>query len=143
VWWLIISTLYSAIYDVFLEKITDFDFVSLSSTDLELQLKCYLKGAIQNFLIYCEQDLKLRSDTTATFNITLTDMEIEILAMLMVPQWLNPQINSQQLLKEKFGDREYNLFSSSSLLKQVKDLRDSAVKEANDMIAIYYYSNLS
>jgi hypothetical protein len=138
-----ISTLYSEVYENFLEKVTDYGYISLTDAEIDAQLKIYLKSAIQKFLNYCEQDLTNRSDTTATFNITLTDEEIEILAMFMVLGWLNPQVNSQQLLKEKFGNRDYNLFSSSNLLKEMKDLKKEITGEVNDMLTVYYYASLS
>ena len=69
----------------------------------------------------------------------LTDNEIEILANLMVLEWLKPQINSQQLLKEKFGNRDYELFSSSSLLKEMKNLKKELENEVNEMITLYHY----
>lgn len=123
-----------------MEKVTDYSFTSYTDKELEAKFLKFLKKAIPKFAYYCAQDLTNRNDTTGTFNITLTADEIEILATLMVLEWLKPQINSQQLLKEKFGNKEYNLFSSSSLLKELKDLKKETENEANEMITIYHYS---
>lgn len=133
------KTLFSDIYITFLSKIKDYSLLSLDDIDKEELMEKYLKSAIPKFK-YCVKSLAY-NDELKQFNEELTQEEIEILATLMTLNWLSPVINNQALLKEKFGSREFNIFSSSALLKEIKDLRREIIKEVNELMTIYYYTN--
>lgn len=134
------ATLYSSIYDVALSKITDYTFLNLTQVEIEDILEKYLKSAIVKFK-FCKKDLTNRDEINKQFNETLTDEEIEILATLLTIEWLNPQILSLEKLKQNFSSREFSLFSSANTLRELLNLRNELKKEANDLIAFYYYTN--
>jgi hypothetical protein len=134
------ATPYSDIYDRFMSAITDYDLLGMADVDVENTLLKYLKSSISDFK-FCTQDLTNRDDVTGTFNIDLSESEQEILAKFMIIKWLNPIVNNLDNLKQKFGTRDFQLFSSSAHLKELKDLRDLLQKEANSDMEFYYYSN--
>lgn len=111
------ATPYSKIYDRALAKITDYDLAVLPEDDVQLMLRGWLDSSIAKFR-KCESDLSDRDDELNAFNIDLVDEEIEILALLMVCEWLEPQINSVLLTHQMFGGKEEKLwqcFAHSSL----------------------------
>lgn len=134
------DTLYSDIYQHFLTKIEDHKLHSLEDEDLEEILEKYLIASIPKFK-YCNKDLSNRDSVLKKFNFELTLEEQEIISLIMIVQWLSPQIYSQELLKEKFKTREFNFFSSSQLLKEMQTLKLNSLKELNEMMTLYYYTN--
>lgn len=103
------ATPYSKIYDSALAKLTDYDLAVMPDDDLQLMLRGWLKSAIAKFR-KCVSDLSDRDDELNTFNVDLVDEEIEILAMLVVAEWLEPQVNSVLLTHQMFGGREEKLW---------------------------------
>ena len=103
------ATPYSKIYEQALSKLTDYDLACMPEDDLQLMLRGWLNGAIAKFR-KCASDLTNRDDELATFNVDLFDEEIEILALLMVCEWLEPQINSVTLTHQMFGGKEEKLW---------------------------------
>lgn len=135
------STPYTEVYEVFLSKVTDYDLVnSYTQEELELLLKGFLKSSIIKFR-KCKQDLSDRNDTTQTFNITLTDEEIEILATLMIIQWITPNINTLNLLKQSFTPREFSMGSQANQLKELRELKTDIKKECSQLICAYSFSD--
>lgn len=133
-------TEYTNVYDIFLSKITDYGLVSLTQNELEDNLKKHLKSAIVKFK-HCVKDLNNRDDELGVFNVELTDEEIEVLAYLMIIEWSNNYILNIELLKQNFSTRDFNLFSSANLLKELTNLRKTYKDEIVNLITFYYYTN--
>lgn len=111
------ATPYSKIYDRALAKITDYDLALLPDEDLHLMLKGWLTSSISKFR-KCKSDLSDRDDELEIFNSDLVDEEIEILAIMVTIEWLQPQITSCLITNQFFGGKEEKLwqfFAYSSL----------------------------
>lgn len=135
------STSYSDVFDLFLNKINDY-FIK---NQLELNivfaneiLLGYLRSAIPKFT-YSTKDLSKRDDDLFQFNVCLTDMEREILSILMVSEHLSPKIVSEDYVYSKLGSKDYNQFSPYNQLAQLRALRESIKDEANLLMIEYYY----
>lgn len=89
--------------------------LELSDEDVQEMMQLWLNSAIAKFR-RCENDLSQRDDEIQTFNTTLNDMEIEILALLMVNEWLEPQINSELYVSQFFGGKEEKLWETHGSL---------------------------
>ena len=135
------STPYYIIDNSFLNKITD-DYL-LTMTDE------YLQELIDGFRISSSVKFKQcsklsdRDDNLKQYNQTLTDEEVEILANLMVLEWLRPQINSIELLKQSMSTRDYKIYSQSRHLDSLKALKQDTMAEVDKLIVSYTYSNNS
>ena len=57
----------------------------------------------------CKHDLSDRDELLEQFNVDLDDIEIEILALRMVSEWLEPQLNSVLLTKQFMGGKDEKL----------------------------------
>lgn len=134
------ATPFQDVYDFFLSKISDYSFINLTEEELEAVLESYLKKAITRFK-KCRQDLNDRDDTLKMFNIDLTDEEKNILAHLMIVEYLTPQLLVAELLRQTLNTREFRLYSQANHIKEVKELRDKINEECEQMMIDYTYSN--
>jgi hypothetical protein len=136
-----LTTSYESIYSSFLGKIEDYDIQKRLELEFEFaqeMLHDFLKSAIPKFT-YSIKDLSDRDDTLLQFNLTLTDMEKEILATLMVVEYLSPKILRDELLENHLGSKDYRTFSPANQIKEVRELRESFKSEANSLMIEYYY----
>lgn len=133
-------TSYEEIYQRAARRITDFDMAQLSDDDLEEVFYGYLIGATANFR-KCKNDLSDRDDELRQFNTDLLDIEKEILAIIMVRQWLQPQLNSVLLTAQVFSDKETKYYSQSAHLAELRALDESLRLEAQKLARDYTYSN--
>lgn len=136
------ATPYSKIYDRTLAKITDYDLAFLPDADIQYMLRGWLDSAISKFR-KCASDLSNRDDELSTFNIDLVDEEIEILALLMVCEWLEPQVNSVTLTHQMFGGKEEKFYAQANQLAELKALRDDTRTEARKLMRDYTYAHSS
>lgn len=132
------STPYAEIYDIFITKIQDQEFLSLPDDDIEGFCYRYLISAITKFK-KCEQDLKDRDDNLLQFNSTLLDEEKEILAILMMEQWISPQVYNIMNLKQFMGDREFRYYSQANHIDKLLALRETLKDDAEREINNYTY----
>ncbi len=136
------ATPYSKIYDRALAKLTDYDLAFVPDGDLQLMLRGWLTSSISKFR-KCSSDLSNRDDELATFNVDLLDEEIEILALLIVGEWLEPQVNSVLLTHQFFGGKEEKFYAQANQLAELKALRDDTRTEARKLMRDYTYQNNS
>lgn len=127
------ATPYSKIYDRALAKLTDYDLAFVPDGDLQLMLRGWLASSISKFR-KCASDLSDRDDELATFNVDLLDEEIEILALLIVCEWLEPQVNSVLLTHQFFGGKEEKFYAQANQLAELKALRDDTRTEARKLM---------
>lgn len=133
-------TSYSEIYDRAARKITDFNLADMSDVDLEDTFHGYLISSISQFR-KCKNDLSDRDDELRQFNIDLLDVEKEILAIMMVRQWLQPQLNSVLLTAQVFSDKEQKYYSQSQHISELRALDESLKFEAQKLSRDYTYSS--
>ena len=134
------ATTYDAIYNIAASKITDPEIALLSSDDLEEMFHDYLISAISQFR-KCKSDLSDRDDEIRQFNADLLDVEKEILAILVVRQWLQPQLYSALLTKQVFSDKEQKYYSQAQHISELR-ARDETLKlEAQKLSRDYSYGN--
>ena len=132
-------TSYEAIYDRATRKLTDFDLAAMSDADLEDTLHGYLMSAIAQFR-KCKNDLSDRDDELRRFNTDLLDVEQEILAILMVRAWLQPQLQSTLLTSQVFSDKEVKYYSQAQQLSTLMALDEKLKLEAQKLSRDYSYT---
>lgn len=131
-------TPFSDIYDLFLSKVSDYDLVELDDDSLNSLLKTYLLSSVSKF-VSCKQDLSDRDDDALVFNITLTDLEKEILATYMVYQWIYPKVFNIILVKQIFSTKDFNIYSQANHLKELLKMKSNIELEVNRLIMNYSY----
>lgn len=134
------ATSYEEIYNLAANKITDPEIALLLPEDIEELFHGYLISAITKFR-KCKNDLSNRDDELRQFNVDLLDVEKEILAILVVREWLQPQLYSALLTKQVFSDKEQKYYSQSSHLSELRALDETLKIDAQKLSRDYTYCN--
>lgn len=132
------STPYQDVYDYFLLKVEDYSFLNLTQQELYGHLKKLLKISITKFK-YCKTDLTNKDDVNELFNVDLSDEEKNILASIMVVEYLLPEIATTKLLKQKMTDRDFKMTSQANHLNQLQELYKLMKSEYKQLLKEYSY----
>ena len=133
-------TLYSTVYKKFLNKISDVKLLELSDDDIQVMLFEWMTSSIAKFK-KCQNDLSDRDEVLQQFNVDLLDIEIEILATLMVKEWLEPQLNSTLLTSQFFGSKEEKFFAQANQIEKLMALSKKSELEARKLSRDYGYQS--
>lgn len=131
-------TSYNTVFNRFTQKITDYKLLKLSDDDVRQMMTGWLTSAVSKFR-RCENDLSLRDDEIQTFKIDLLDIEIEILALLMIGEWLEPQLNSELYTSQFFGGKEEKFYAQSNQLDKLITLKHKTDIAAKKLMRDYGY----
>lgn len=130
------------IYDSFLSKISDYSFLSenITQQDIEDDLFGYFKTARTKFY-RCNNSLEVTDDGTGllTFGVDLHPMEIEVLATLMLVEYLKPQLITSETLKQSLSDKDFKIYSQASQLREIRLLYKAMIADASKLITEYTY----
>lgn len=127
------------IYAVFLSKFDDYTWLVIDKEVIRRLMNTYLKSSISKFRKTCRKQLVLGVD--GNFTESLSDSEIEILAKLMLLEYLNPKIIKEENLRQNITTKDYNDFSKANLLKNLIALRDNYKEEVAFDISEYDYED--
>lgn len=133
-------TQYSTLYNKCLSKIEDPTLAMLPEEDLEKMLHGYLMSAIAKHR-KCEHDLSDRDEELKQFNFDLSDLEQEILAILMVREWISVQLHSVTLTLQVFGGKEEKYYSQSSHIAELRAMDEALKLEAQHLSRDYTYAD--
>ena len=133
-------TPYETVYNKFLQRVNDYKILQMDDEDVIQMLHGWMTSAIAKFRT-CSSDLSKRDDVLMQFDDELTDLEIEILSILMVSEWLAPQLNSTLLTQQIIGDKNLKFFSQGMHLKELMELKAASDKEARLLLNRYRLVN--
>lgn len=71
------------------------------------------------------------------FTNDLTELEQEIVANMMVLEWLNPTIYHMDLLEYRLGSKDFEQWSPANQLKELKGLKKETLSEIDSLIVKY------
>lgn len=131
-------TQYSTLYEKYLSKIEDPTLAMLPEEDLENMLHGYLMSAIAKHR-KCEHDLSDRDEELKQFNFDLSDLEIEIISILMTREWISQRLNSVTNVMQVFGGKEEKWFSQASHIKELREMDDRLRLVAQQLSRDYSY----
>ena len=133
-------TQYSTLYEKCLSKIEDPTLAMLPEEDIENMLHGYLMSAIAKHR-KCEHDLSDRDEELKQFNSDLSDLEMEILSILMVREWISVQLHSVTNTLQVFGGKEEKFYAQSSHIKELREMDDRLRLEAQQLSRDYTYTD--
>lgn len=133
-------TQYSTLYEKCLSKLEDPTMAMIPEEDLENMLHGWMLSAIAKHR-KCEHDLSDRDEELKQFNSDLSDLEIEIIGLLMAREWVSQQINSVTLTLQAFSGKETNFYSQAAHVKELIALDDKWRLEAQQLSRDYTYTN--
>jgi hypothetical protein len=133
-------TSYEIIYNSALSKITDPQLAMLPEEDLEAMLYGWMKSAIAKHR-KCTSDLSDRDEGNKQFNASLTDLEIEILSILIAREWVSSQLLSVTNTLQVFSGKETKYFSQAQHLAELQALDEKLRLEAQHLSRDYTYAD--
>ena len=133
-------TLYSTLYKRCLAKINDPTLAMLDDDDLTSMLHGWMVSAIAKHR-KCEHDLSDRDDELGQFNFDLSDLEGEVLGILMAREWVSQQLLSITNTMQVFSGKETNYYSQAAHLKELQALDEKLRLEAQQLSRDYTYIN--
>ena len=133
-------TQYSTLYEKCLSKIEDTTLAMLPEEDLESILHSWMLSAIAKHR-KCISDLSDRDEELKQFNIDLTNLEIEILGILMAREWVSGQLLSVTNTLQVFSGKETNYYSQAAHLKELQALDEKLRLEAQQLSRDYTYTD--
>ena len=133
-------TLYSTLYKRCLVKINDPTLAMLDDDDLTSMLHGWMVSAIAKHR-KCEHDLSDRDDELGQFNFDLSDLEGEVLGILMAREWVSQQLLSVTNTMQVFSGKETNYYSQAAHLKELQALDEKLRLEAQQLSRDYTYIN--
>lgn len=127
-------TEYDVIYDAFLVKMLEDEWVNWSEEEVRSDLKGLLDGAIPWFK-FPRKSLLDRDENG--FYEDLDNEEIQILAQYMKCEWLNRTILTWENVKPLYEERD---FSQANLLDKFDQMLKAEKENAAKLERIYYRS---
>jgi len=121
--------------DILLNALPRFEFPRFDIFDYEL-------GTWQGLGIYqgVESDNKevpITGWVGGTFNYTLTDEEINIIALNMVIEWLTQQLDTTENTREKYSGSDFKFTSQANHMAKLKVLIDAQKQDSVHLQRIY------
>jgi hypothetical protein len=133
------ATPFEEVYYFFLSKVTDYSFINVTEGELEEELEKYLRSACTKFF---SAGTRLEKDMTfKTFERDITDLEIEVLSLLMVLEYLNPKIIATENMKQFLATKEYKIYSQANHLSKMLELKNQIRSEVNHLMSQYSYKD--
>ena len=124
-------TSYQKVYDAFLVKMLEDEWVNWTEEEVNEDLRGLLEGAIPFFKF---PRISLDRDDKG-FLKELHSEEIQILSTYMKCEWLNRTILTWENVKPLYEERD---FSQANLLDKFKALLEREEKKAQKLESIYY-----
>lgn len=113
----------SEVYDAFFGLIVDDMYMEISEEETHEECLNFLRKSIPMYEFpKAPIKVKVDSDGNATLNRDLTDEEINILAYGMLQAWIQRQMTSIEIVRQKFSGTDFKLTSQASHLKQLVTL---------------------
>ena len=126
-------TPYQKVYDAFLVKMLEDEWVNWTEEEISQDLRGILEGAISWFKF---PRISLDRDDNGFIN-DLDNEEIQILACYMKCEWLNRTILTWENIKPLYEERD---FSQANLLDKFNQLLEAEKYNALKLERIYYRS---
>jgi hypothetical protein len=140
------ATLYSDIYNSFLNRITDYDLPAFSEENRESILHGFMINACSKFKRICKNvskiDLSDRDETNKQFNSTLTDEQIDIITTGMIVEWVKPKYYFDENMRNILNTKDYNMAASPvNVLGGVRNTYLQVKKEFESMMNKYSFTD--
>ena len=110
------NTSIEEVIDLYLAKIENFDYLDYDEEELLEEIKPMLTSAISKLFTI---DVSIDWDTEE-FSRELTPIEQNIIAYGLVEEFISQKVNSIKVLENHLAMKDYNLYSSANMLKQLQ-----------------------
>ena len=143
-------TYFKDIYDCFFSKITDDMYVEWTKQDTLKDCQSILLNALPKFEFprfnlfnYIKLDVTDFGEDQSYFEDNLTLEEINILAILMMIEWLGRQINSIENTRQKYYSSDFKMSSQAAHLDKLMKLQEENQKTNTHLQRLYKRRKIS
>jgi hypothetical protein len=133
-------TSYEVLYNRCLQKLEDPQLAMFPEEDLEEMLHGYLMSAIAKHR-KCEHDLSDRDEELKQFNSDLSDLEVEILAILMLREYISQRLHSVTNVLQVFSGKETKWFSQAAHIAELRAMDEALKLEAQQLSRDWTYTH--
>lgn len=110
------NTTIQEVIDLYLSKIENFDYLQYTEEELLEELKPMMTSAISKlFTLNIKVDWDMEE-----FNRELEPIEMNLIALGLVAEFVTQKVNSVKVMKNHLSMKDYNLYSSANMLKQLQ-----------------------
>ena len=110
------NTSIEEVIDLYLAKIENYDYLGYSEDELLEELRPMMNSTISKLFTI---DVSIDWDTEE-FSRELTPIEQNIIAYGLVEEFISQKVNSIKVLENHLAMKDYNLYSSANMLKQLQ-----------------------
>ena len=110
------NTSIEEVIDLYLAKIENYDYLDYDETELLEELRPMMNSAISKLFTI---DVSIDWDTEE-FSRELSPIEQNIIAYGLVEEFISQKVNSIKVLENHLAMKDYNLYSSANMLKQLQ-----------------------
>lgn len=132
------NTKFSEIYPLFLSQIDDYELAQVGEEEFSYVLKGYMQNAIMNL-----QDVMFDIDSIdfekEEFGEPLSFIVKNFIAKSMKLEWLRKEMNSLELMRKSYGDRDFSATQGYNYLKELRLLEKDLSAEVQTDITQYSY----
>lgn len=136
---------YDLFIEAFLDKVSEYDFLSLDDFTRNHIVEGYMKRACSQFNRVCKYDLTDRDDVVREFRVSIPDNEIDeivdIVSDGMLVQWMKPFVNRQENLESVLNTRDFTTYSPAELLMRIGNAYEKAQKDYTQLVREYSYNH--
>ncbi len=136
-----IGTPFEEIIDRFLFKTKLYNLQMVHIDDRNEIVEFYFKGACSKFYKKCRKNLLDRNEEAQAFIETLDEDEIDILAELMIAEWLKPMMYDDELLESRLNTKDFTEYSPAKLIEQIRMVYSMNRKESKALINNYTFTH--
>lgn len=139
---------YQDIYSRFLQKIDDCELAQLPQVDVYEMMRGWLHSTLSRpYIRSLFSELEFKDDVLA-MSCTLTrsvddsadtEFVIELAAMGMVVEWLEPRVKSTTNIAQMFGGKEQKFYAQSTHMAEIKSMLTDTRVELRKMVRDYGY----
>lgn len=135
---------YDRIFNDFLQKITEYKFLSLPVSTRNEIVDGYMRHAINQFSTVCREPVEAFDDEEETVAMVNDIDEYEFIDIItdgMVFYWFKQFMYAEENLKNQLNTADFSTYSPAELLKQVKAAYDQCKKDFTARLRKYSYDH--
>lgn len=135
---------YDRIFNDFLQKITEYKFLSLPVSTRNEIVDGYMRHAINQFSTVCREPIESFDDEEETVAMVNDIDEYEFIDIItdgMVFYWFKQFMYAEENLKNQLNTADFSTYSPAELLKQVKAAYDQCKKDFTARLRKYSYDH--
>ena len=129
-------TSFSTVVQAFLGKITDDMYLEITKEETESAAQDFIAGALP-FFEFPRVDIYDYNMENSTFNIDLSNEEINIIATYMVVEWIGQQLASIELTRMKYTGQDFKMTSQANHMNKLLSLKNDYIKDGFHLQRVY------